>query len=529
MARVLGKELDAIPVHPRYLRDLLKRAAPAAAGISPPSWNNIRSLVWTTLRRYGLVSIPGHYRPALLPVWQQLWDSLPPGRGMRCRLSRLMHYCSCTSIRPDEVDDEVFRRFAAALHEESLVQHPRNIARAACKTWNDAARSIAGWPQTLLSAIPNPRASYALSWPQLPGSLKTEVESYLQRLAGDDPFSDCDFPPVRPATIYRRRLQLLRFASAAVLRGCPPASLFGLRELVALDVVRAGMRFFLERSGGHATSHTRDLATVLKAIARHVVRVDQEHLRELSKICKRCDPQSKGLTTKNRAILRQFDDPQNVAKLSNLPGELVRQAKRTAAAAVRDALRVQSALAIELLLMAPMRISNLAGLSLERHVSRSRLGNGDVVHIFVEPDEVKNREYLEFPLPAETVELLDLYLKHYRPRLVQGRSEFLFPGRGDRPKAAGHLGKQITRTIHQQTGLVTTAHSFRHIGAKLYLDLNPGSYELIRRVLGHKSIDTTVSNYTGLESAAAVRHFDRTILQLRAANCAVPFPRRRGA
>jgi hypothetical protein len=34
-------------------------------------------------------------------------------------------------------------------------------------------------------------------------------------------------------------------------------------------------------------------------------------------------------------------------------------------------------------------------------------------------------------------------------------------------------------------------------------------------VLGHRSIDTTTSYYTGLETAAAVRHFDNTILKLR--------------
>jgi site-specific recombinase XerD len=58
-------------------------------------------------------------------------------------------------------------------------------------------------------------------------------------------------------------------------------------------------------------------------------------------------------------------------------------------------------------------------------------------------------------------------------------------------------------------------HLFRHVTAKLYLDQNPGSYEVVRRVLGHRSIDTTTAFYTGLETSAAVRHFDETILHLR--------------
>ena len=51
--------------------------------------------------------------------------------------------------------------------------------------------------------------------------------------------------------------------------------------------------------------------------------------------------------------------------------------------------------------------------------------------------------------------------------------------------------------------------------AKIYLDRNPGGHEVIRRVLGHRSINTTTSFYTGFETAAAVRHFDAVILQLR--------------
>jgi integrase len=58
-------------------------------------------------------------------------------------------------------------------------------------------------------------------------------------------------------------------------------------------------------------------------------------------------------------------------------------------------------------------------------------------------------------------------------------------------------------------------HLFRHIAAKLYLDTNPGGYEVVRRVLGQRSINTTTRFYTGLETASAVRHFDRTILGLR--------------
>ena len=49
----------------------------------------------------------------------------------------------------------------------------------------------------------------------------------------------------------------------------------------------------------------------------------------------------------------------------------------------------------------------------------------------------------------------------------------------------------------------------------LYLESNPGGYETVRRVLGHKFMKTTTDFYTGLETRSAVRHYDRTILGLR--------------
>ena len=51
--------------------------------------------------------------------------------------------------------------------------------------------------------------------------------------------------------------------------------------------------------------------------------------------------------------------------------------------------------------------------------------------------------------------------------------------------------------------------------AKIFLDRNPGQYEVIRQLLGHKDISTTIAFYAGAESVTAARHYARTILQIR--------------
>ena len=58
-------------------------------------------------------------------------------------------------------------------------------------------------------------------------------------------------------------------------------------------------------------------------------------------------------------------------------------------------------------------------------------------------------------------------------------------------------------------------HQFRHAAAKLLLDARPGHYEVVRKLLGHKSLTTTYAHYAGAETDAAVELYDDIILQLR--------------
>ena len=313
-------------------------------------------------------------------------------------------------------------------------------------------------------------------------------------------------------TLDHREWQLRSFATAVVLRGRDPATLTSSSDLVEIATYKAGLRFFLEREGGAPTTAIADLASVLKAVAWHHVRVEPRHLEQMASIIRRLASGRSGLTETNRNRLRSFDDRGNVASLLKLPGELMEQARRHPNAR-RGAVRAQMAVAIEILLMAPIRVSNLVDLDIERNLVRP--GQGKALHIVIAAEEVKNREPLEYPLPPESIDLIERYIREFRPHLASPETRFLFPGVEGGSKNQASFGTQISRTIRAQTGLRIHPHLFRHIAAKLFLDANPGAYEVVRRVLGHRSIDTTNSFYTGLETAAAVRHFDKTILDLR--------------
>ena len=45
----------------------------------------------------------------------------------------------------------------------------------------------------------------------------------------------------------------------------------------------------------------------------------------------------------------------------------------------------------------------------------------------------------------------------------------------------------------------------------IFLEAHPGAYEDVRRLLGHKSIQTTINFYAGLEATAAINRYNNVL------------------
>jgi integrase len=370
---------------------------------------------------------------------------------------------------------------------------------------------VEGWPRVGLK-IPDRRDHWTLPWSAFPASLREHCQAWLDRLAGRDVLDEAPFRPVRPSTLERREQQIRAFASALVLRRRDPATITCLRDLVEIDAYKDGLRFFLERSGGKSTTAIVDLTGCLKAIARHHLKLDNNDLDRLAAINRRLSVGCRALTEKNRGRLRQFDDPDNVAALLGLPHKLIAIASRKHNPRA-GALLAQIAAAIEILIMAPIRLDNLRCLDIEQNLVRSSRRSKEL-HVVFPASDVKNRQPLDYLLPVPSAALIERYVKEFRLHLASSSCTALFPGRWGGSKGANTLGGQISQTIRSYTGLEMNPHLFRHAMAKIYLDANPGGYEVVRRVLGHRSIDTTTAYYTGFETAA-VRCFDDSVLKLR--------------
>ena len=289
VAQLLALPSEAVPAHPGFLRPRLTRVVPAAHGLRPARWANLRSLLGKALRLAGVDLMPGRYLAPLAPPWQQLAEPLP--KAFKVPLSRLMRFCSVAGIPPLAVDDTVLDDFLTALQQESLVRDPQGAHRSAIHAWNKAVVTIPGWPTALLTMpCSRRRPPYVLPLNLFPASFQVDLAGWLDRLAGTDPLGELPFRPVRASTVARRKLQVLQLASALVRRGRDPGELHGLADLVTPENLREALRFFLERAGNRSTRQIHALAGVALAIARHWVRVDNAQEQTLRGLAQRCDP-----------------------------------------------------------------------------------------------------------------------------------------------------------------------------------------------------------------------------------------------
>jgi hypothetical protein len=273
-ARALGRLPENVPADCRLLASRLKDVAPTAIGISPGRLANIRSLLRTSLALVQPIS-PGRHQNDLLPEWLALWNELT-SKSDRIALSRVLRFCSARGIGPNAVTKETFDDYRFQL-ERSLLKRPAETFAMTVRAWRRAQAAIPGWPQLGVS-IPDRRRQWVSGWDRFPDALRRDCQAWLDRLAGRDLVEDeVSFRPVRPVTLAHREWQIRAFASALVRMGRDAATLTSLSDLVEIDAFKTGLRCFLDRAGGAPTTGIADLASSLKAVARHHVRVEPDH------------------------------------------------------------------------------------------------------------------------------------------------------------------------------------------------------------------------------------------------------------
>ena len=369
-------------------------------------------------------------------------------------------------------------------------------------------------------------------------------------------------PPhgAKPRTVQTRGFQIDELIAGMVHSGHSLETMDGLRCLVVpfrnlcdsmnhnRGRARQKMRREAEIAGGEQavrdleqkleyrrprTSHLAGLAEVARQIAKFHVGLPEREVAKIAELARKvAPPKGRGLTRKNRERLRALRDTAACIRLIHLPQHLMKLADKLMKSAddltklgkdraanphrLAAGRLARTAAAIEVWLICPLRITNMHELRLDLHLGLTGSSRQLITYIVIPEEETKNDNPIEWPVPPESAVLLRTYMTRYRPLQTGPTNRYLFPGsKVDGPISVNALREAVEGAIAELVGVELNPHLLRHFAAWLHLRAYPGDYETVRRVLGHKDINTTIQYYVGLEVEFAARKFDSVVLQAR--------------
>ena len=526
LGELVGDALSDIPASVTPIRDLLNDLVVPPHVMKKASWANLRSHVKAALAHVTSSKRNQAWRDMpLTPEWEQLREGLSQFKG-RLQLAGFMRFCSVEGIEPTDVSEKSFTAYRAFLDATRIHGKPEHQVGMSITAWNRAAGSIDGWPDRQIDK-PDRRNRFAIPRDRFPISFQEAVAAELDRLQRPNPLDDLAPPKaLRPATLRSYEHQIWRLASAIVLSGTPIEALQRLTDLVDLERFKEALRWLLQeragwRSGDDVPGALIELASSIRSHARYWflteaqqkgVAADENeiasHMAALKKITQRLGSRPKQMTEKNRKTLRQFGDPQLELALLLAPETMIEEAEKSTQPLKKRALTVQSAIAIQLLQLVPLRFGNLRVLRFEEHIQWIGMDKHRRLVLVLPSGETKNAVPTEMRLPEKLENWLELYRTKYLPALAREGTDFLFPGQNAvLPKHAVTLRGQLTKALQHYVGVTMTPHQFRHLSAMNILKAEPGNYGLVQQVLGHKHLSTSIDYYAAYNQGAAMEHF----------------------
>ena len=462
------------------------------------------------------------------PSYRSLLEQIPD-RHARDVMSPFFRFLSAFGVRLDVVRESHVEAFQAYRRETSFGEVTRSRHRALVRHWNACAAQIAGWPQIKLAEPAYAKCFTGPVWEDFPQGLRNDINAYCARIGKrHKSVSGRTFGPCKQSTIDTRRRELIAAVRAAVAAGIPLEELKSLPDLLRPDYVDIIIDFYWEKNREKPSLYTIDLASKLLALARSkaISEVEIERLDEMRIALEQY--RSTGLTEKNRKLIRQIAQSDIWRDVIRLPQKLMAEARANRKTKpYRAAVTAQLAIAILILIRAPIRMQNLASIQIGLNLVKP--GGPEAPYMLAFPDyDVKNGVPLEFAFDATTTATIDEYIYQFRPLLMRGSNhDYLFVGGNQGPKLTKSLSRQISERLWKELGLEITPHQFRHAAAYIMLKADPGNYELVRRVLGHRNITTTKNFYIGLETLEATRLFSEMVSDLARGEPPIKLPPRK--
>lgn len=329
-------------------------------------------------------------------------------------------------------------------------------------------------------------------------------------------------------TLATRRGYVISLAKA--LYATTEVRIETVEELTDPEILEAAATALSEANAGkeHASAYVAGALKCVKKLARDFIGRPQADIERIDALVRSFDTQRRGIAPRNRAKLKDFNESRIQAMLDlsdtlmvEVNAEIAK--RRTAWRAKHGKLpksldvvdeelgrEIATALAHEIMMARAPRRANLVGIRLD-WVS----WQDGVATIVIPASCVKGRDAtasdLPIPLGAHASGLLRKYEEGVRAKLLAPGDEqnpFLFPGP---PGKDGRLGRpyeaildRLTRRVHAIVGVRMHAHLYRHLIGWIWLKEDVARLPDVSRLLGHKSLRTTLAYYAEIDETLAL-------------------------
>jgi site-specific recombinase XerC len=511
-ARIVRLDLSAIPEDLAMVRQLMRQARPGRR-LSKGGWGNVKSKVLECFRLNGQALLTGRSDAVCPPSMRALLDRIPL-KPHRLRMSVLNRWLIENKLTHWDLDQATSERFRLDLEKGYGRGNPHKAYRLALRMFNRCRKEFTFWPQTHI--VPHDLRD----WFRFPDSafapeFCAEVDAMLTAATKGASKRRSGPKPMREETAKKRSKIIYRIASALALqRAVDPRTIGSLATLAQPDALDDALDFLVKRGAMQQSAYQEQVSRTILWIARRHLKQADVQLEPLRNIRKSVEPPRAPSET-NVDLQRCFRDEGLQQDLAMLPSDMLKRLRNKRTITLSDALTAQMALGVAVLCSAPMRSINLALLEEGVHVFDTGVGRKREIRIKLPADTTKNEVAMQYVLSPAAIEAFDIDKKHFRETVAGEGSKLLFPSSRGGTKRPANLSKQIANFTRRELQNRITAHQFRHLIGYIHLCRHPGDYESVRRLLGHKRLETTMEYYAFMTLEAAQLRNDATFESLR--------------
>ena len=499
-ARLIHLSPEAIPLTASAIRPSLRDLTTAKTGLSI---GYLQDIVWAlgyALRRFAGGEGVRPRRSILSSPFAEL-SSTVEDRWDRIALGPFFSFCTRVGIGPSDVTSEALRDFRRHLVQATLIPNPAFTANEARLAWNKCRRRYPQWPREELAPEAAPPSGPALS-----EAFRQDLQSYAAYLTGERPhWSTGAFleRPLRQSAVATHVAQIRRCASAAACEGTTVCAIGDLGDAKVLGAIRSRLD---GAKPGLSNSYVQQAigATALAAKRWSLKRVV---LRDPPALAARIPETSPRKFQQCIDVIESGSLPHLLA----LPRKLLARALEFEPGDHRRLAAAQSALGLEIMLMAP--VSSIQVVTIRGRDFRCGDARAEPIPSAVLKVRHLTRPSLsiEYELPERSVALYRSYRRCMRLATEEDPDGWLFPGRTGTHRTADGFGELIGEKIWKHVGLTVTPRSLRFLAGTLYLLRHPDGHEAVRQGMRHRQIAHTRRMFSLVRIANSFKKFDELL------------------